>query len=319
MEKSFIITVDTEGDNLWNYVHGNPITTENAKYIPRFQMLCEKYGFKPVYLTNYEMANDDEFVKYAKEWLDKCNCEIGIHLHAWNNPPVVPLVGQYAYNPYLIEYSPEIMHEKFKVLYLTIKNRFGIPPVSHRAGRWAMNGHYYNILKEFGIKVDCSVTPHIDWTASKGVTMGGSDYSNAPEKPYMIGSVLEVPVSIRYMRHLAEGRIRHITKVLLLGENVWLRPALHDYRTMKKLIDKLDNECDTDYVEFMIHSSELMPGGSPYFKDGKSIERMYNIIDRLFKYAYEKGYRGSTLNDYYNKRKSLILNSFSSINGFPVR
>lgn len=40
--KHFIITVDTEGDNLWEYKKGTPIGTENAKYLPRFQSLCEK-------------------------------------------------------------------------------------------------------------------------------------------------------------------------------------------------------------------------------------------------------------------------------------
>lgn len=36
MSKAFIITIDTEGDNLWNWEEGAPISTENAKYIPRF-------------------------------------------------------------------------------------------------------------------------------------------------------------------------------------------------------------------------------------------------------------------------------------------
>lgn len=53
---AFLITIDTEGDNLWQ--KHDSITTENARYLPRFQQLCEKYGFKPVYLTNYEMAID---------------------------------------------------------------------------------------------------------------------------------------------------------------------------------------------------------------------------------------------------------------------
>jgi hypothetical protein len=68
--KHFIITVDTEGDNLWEYKKGPPIGTENAKYLPRFQSLCEKYGFKPVYFTNYEMASSDTFVTEAKKaWI----------------------------------------------------------------------------------------------------------------------------------------------------------------------------------------------------------------------------------------------------------
>lgn len=39
--KYFIITVDTEGDNLWEYVAGKEIGTENAKFLQRFQTLCE--------------------------------------------------------------------------------------------------------------------------------------------------------------------------------------------------------------------------------------------------------------------------------------
>lgn len=31
--KYFIITVDTEGNNLWTYKKGDKITTNNAKYI----------------------------------------------------------------------------------------------------------------------------------------------------------------------------------------------------------------------------------------------------------------------------------------------
>ena len=88
-EKYFIITVDTEGDNLWSFTPGKAINTENAKYINRFQRLCDSFSFKPVYLTNYEMACSDIFVKESTEWLTTNRCEIGLHLHAWNNPPIV--------------------------------------------------------------------------------------------------------------------------------------------------------------------------------------------------------------------------------------
>ena len=78
--KYFIITLDTEADNQWDY--NAPITTKNTKYLPRFQELCEKYCFVPVWLTDYEMACDEDFVKYFKEKQDKGLCEIGMHLHA---------------------------------------------------------------------------------------------------------------------------------------------------------------------------------------------------------------------------------------------
>ena len=63
--KRFFIPIDTEGDNLWAWREGDPICTENAKFLPRFQSLCEEYGFRPDYLTNYEMASDNFFRDFA--------------------------------------------------------------------------------------------------------------------------------------------------------------------------------------------------------------------------------------------------------------
>lgn len=85
--KTFLITVDTEGDNLWQWKPGEKITTENSLFIPRFQELCEKYGLIPTYLTNYEMACDDRWVEYARKKEKDGKCEIGMHIHAWNSPP----------------------------------------------------------------------------------------------------------------------------------------------------------------------------------------------------------------------------------------
>jgi hypothetical protein len=35
----------------------------------------------------------------------------------------------------------------------------------------------------------------------------------------------------------------------------------------------------------MIHSSELMPGGSPYFPDSRSVERLYEDLEAVFSAA----------------------------------
>ncbi len=63
-DKYFIITVDTEGDNLWNYIPGTEVETKNAEFIPTFQVICDKYNFKPVYLANFEMLNSPVFVDF---------------------------------------------------------------------------------------------------------------------------------------------------------------------------------------------------------------------------------------------------------------
>jgi hypothetical protein len=92
VKKYFIITIDTEGDNVWS--REKNIEIENAKYLPRFQKLCEKYDFKPTYLTNYEMAQSNEFINLAKSFINNNTGEVGMHLHAWDSPPDYKLTDQ---------------------------------------------------------------------------------------------------------------------------------------------------------------------------------------------------------------------------------
>jgi len=135
--KSFIITIDTEGDDLWSWKAGRTITTENARFLPRFQNLCDRYGFKPVWLTNYEMVVNPDFVSFTKEKLRDGCCEIGMHLHALNNPPLYDLEVRYPANfPYLIEYPEEIIAQKVRFLHELLNDTYGENIISHRAGRW---------------------------------------------------------------------------------------------------------------------------------------------------------------------------------------
>ena len=53
-------------------------------------------------------------------------------------------------------------------------------------------------------------------------------------------------------------------------------------------------EEEASYVEFMLHSSELMPGGSRRFPTKRSIERLYDHLERLFAKTAAR-FRGSTL------------------------
>ena len=69
-KKYFIITVDTEGDNIWEFKPQRRElqvpTTQNALYLFRFQQLCEKYHFYPTNLVDYEMALDAAFKELGK-------------------------------------------------------------------------------------------------------------------------------------------------------------------------------------------------------------------------------------------------------------
>jgi len=315
--KHFLISIDTEGDNLWKWKIGDPITTENAKFLPRFQQLCEEYGFIPTYLTNYEMAGDEFF---SKEFSKKANaglCEIGMHLHAWNNPPYYELPVRTDVQPgapYLIEYPIEIMAQKIEAVTNLISDKFSVEPVSHRAGRWATNDDYFKLLDNFGFKCDCSVTPLINWSKAAGQSPDsfGSDYSATECNPYKIKDtgMIEIPMTIYENHRLKLGKnagIRKTAKKIIEAKKgygpVMLRPrnTSGNIDDLLWIVDKATQQ-KSDYIMFMLHSSELMPGGSPTFKTNEDIEMLYSNLNILFNYI-SKNYKGISIGDYSEQLK----------------
>lgn len=306
--KYFIITIDTEGDNLWQWDKKSPITTENSLFLPRFQKLCEDYDFKPVWLTNFEMINDPRYIDFIMDVEDRNMGELGMHLHAWNTPPHYELPKIQTGLPYLIEYPEEIMRKKVEFMTSLIEQKTGIRPISHRAGRWSMDERYFKILKDFGYKVDCSVTPHQNWQSSPGQTdVNGIDFSKYPEQPYWLyeeHTLLEVPVSIRPAKAFVMPdkfnliSLARSVRQAYRGYQMWLRPRGNNERQMLRFIDMI-NDSDSDYIMFMLHSSELMPGGSPTFRTIDDIEGLFATIDKVFAKA-SKIYKGATLRDYHN-------------------
>ena len=305
MAQVFLISIDTEGDNIWNWTYGDRITSENSAYLSRFQKLCEKYRYKPTYLTNYEMAMDERFVSMAKDALKRGQCEIGMHLHAYNNPPFYQLNVAHKDNfPYLIEYPIEVMEKKIEELTQLLNIQFGMRPRVHRAGRWALNDEYLGLLRKHGYTVDCSVTPGVNWSSTAGSSQGsaGSDYSHFPSKPYYIREgLIEIPVSIveihqSFVKLNSLKNFARNVKHRFLGQKVWIRPNGSNINEILAALKKRKSSED-EYIMFMLHSSEMMPGGSPTFPDEQSIEKLYSDIDAIFRYTSDYCI-GKTIGEY---------------------
>ena len=303
----FIITIDTEGDDLWSAPR--EIATRNAAFLPRFQALCERYRYKPVYLTNYEMAMSEAYVEFARDALARGACEVGMHLHAWNSPPIDPLTrDDLAYQPYLVEYPDDVMRAKIRFMTRLLEDRFDRAVTSHRAGRWAFDGRYAAILVEECYRVDCSVTPGVDWRANPGAPLGngGTDYRYFPAHPYFLdpsdistpaagGALLEVPMTIRPSRFHAAVPLAYRVPLVRRWANyawpaqAWLCPVQGCLRgSLQRQLDVMLEVArarraeGAAHVEFMLHSSELMPGGSPTFRTEADIERLYAALEALF-------------------------------------
>ncbi|VFP79684.1 deacetylase [Candidatus Erwinia haradaeae] len=322
---TLILTIDTEGDNLWH--NSDKITTKNTNFLPRFQELCEKYQFKTTWLTNYEMSIDPQYIEFAKNIITNKSGEIGMHLHAWNNPPLYNLTqNDLCYQPYLIEYPKKIMREK--VIYITslLEDTLQIKMRAHRAGRWAFNTFYAKLLIEQGYQVDCSVTPKINWQFSIGDPQGsgGTNYQKFFDYAYFIdqhdiskagqSSLLEVPMSTQYKHSEFINQIKKIYNNLYYKKKCstsvnWLRPQKGNIAQMLKIVKNAILR-KKDYLEFMIHSSELMPGGSPTFKNKKDIDILYDNLEELFNYLHMRTISRS-LSEYYihkSKNRNVHLN-----------
>lgn len=316
---AFLITVDTEGDNLW--AKPRNITTHNARCLPRFQSLCERYGLYPTYLVNWEMATCPEFQEFGRDVLARRAAEIGMHLHAWNSPPLTALTpDDFLYQPYLHEYPEQLIREKVKVMTATLAETFEITPASHRGGRWSFNETYARVLMEHRYRIDCSVTPHISWRKMPGnpQARGGPDFSDFPEHAYLVdpsdvsrpgeSSLLEVPLTVVVSRYSSPvvaaremlkrtGPLGRRIAARFFPDHVRLTPNGRNRARILSSLRIVRRE-GRDYAQLSLHSSELLPGGSHTYATAEDIENLYEDLAAIFERAQE-GFMGNTLSNYY--------------------
>jgi hypothetical protein len=255
------------------------------------------------------------FQAFGRDVLRRKTAEIGMHLHAWNNPPEFSLTGDdYKHQPFLIEYPAEVMEQKINFLTSLLRDVFQSDIVSHRAGRWAFNSTYAKLLVKYGYLVDCSVTPHVSWTQTLGSPQGkgGTDYTDFPTRPYFIdldridcagdSPLLELPATVVHsklyriapwtysVRGLRRFAYRYRPKQL------WLYPGESSLPQMLEAVDTAVAE-NWPFIEFVIHSSELMPGGRDMFQGDAAIDVLYSELRTVFQRISEN-FAGATLAEF---------------------
>jgi hypothetical protein len=313
---AFLVTIDTEGDDLW----GRPriITTRNARHVQRFQRLCESFGLRPTWLTNFEMARCPEFLAFGRDVVRRGTGEIGMHLHAWNSPPLQPLTpDDLTAQPFLTEYPQEVVDAKIGYMARLLRDRFECEIVSHRGGRWAFDATCAQSLVRHGIRVDCSVTPDVRWVRmltddeerSDAVVV---DYRGFPTRPYVVdlnqpqrpgrSSLLEVPMTVvpsslyRWLPQAYAVPLVRRWSWAWQPTHHWLYPDGRNLPAMLGIVKQAVAQ-RWPHLEMVLHSSELMPGGSPSFPDGQSIEALYRDLRVLFR-SVTGHFRGMTLGDF---------------------
>jgi hypothetical protein len=317
-----LITIDAEEDNAWS--EGASISTENIHSIPRFQALCEEHGYQPTYLATEPVLLDRTFVDVLNVALADGRAEIGVHLHPWScGPQAAGASGDRVAHVYPHEIAVADFEAKLTRHVALVQECFARQPLSYRAGRWGFDARQISPLLKCGIRIDCSVTPHVSWRQHLGSPdgSGGPDFRGAPLRPYWLdrndaclpggSELLELPMTVLYARgpfaswegawQQLDG-IRYAPLGKAFAKLGWMprlfRPlpgaTLEDLLRMQHCAARLG----LPYVMLMLHSSELMPGGSPYFPDDAAVERLYYKLEGLFLSLRKAGLEGATLSDF---------------------
>jgi hypothetical protein len=316
-----VVTIDTEADGQWR--HGTELTTANVAWWAPFQDLCERHGAQPTYLVTTEIAEDDAAVAFLAPRAERGALEVGAHLHPWTSPPFRDEPGLRRNDEdhtYPCQLEPELLQAKLAGLTALIEERFGARPLSFRAGRFGIDAACAALLAAQGYVVDSSLTPFVSWRDNPGRPGwgGGPDFSGHDAYPFRVAGtgpaatpeagapgrgLVELPVTIlptyaptrrsALMRRRWEARPWRLLRERLglwdRPQPLWLRPRPElDAGDLEAVVAEAER-LHLPFAVLMFHSSELMPGGSPYRPTAASIDVLLAELDAFFAALRRRG------------------------------
>jgi hypothetical protein len=222
--------------------------------------------------------------------MEDARCEIGAHLHPWVNPPFDETVSRR--NSYPGNLPAALEREKLRVLTETIAANFGRRPTLYRAGRYGVGAATGGILEELGYLVDSSIVPRTDFSGDEG-----PDFTEFNRRPFWFGAasrILELPLTAAWcgelrhrgrqmepLRNSVFGRRIHLSGVfarLGLFERIRLTPEGIDLAALKRLTKTL-LQAGTRCFGLSYHSPSLVPGHTPYVRDGGELAEFLRRIE----------------------------------------
>ncbi|GAK59421.1 WalW protein [Candidatus Vecturithrix granuli] len=301
----FVLTVDTEEEWDWDkeFPTGTP-AVQNIHRIPKFQSFCHELGIKPTYFIDYAVISDQSSRQYFQKPFEKGECELGSHLHTWVTPPIEESIHEK--NTHAINLPSELVKRKLRTLTQKFEATFGVCPQVFRSGRWGVNGALLQMLIEEGYHIDSSVYPfYADSTFS---------YYEAPGIPYWPDleicthessqkEIFEIPVTSGF-NHPSFTRCHRIHQFLAkkpwnlihgvgilwnlqLLRKLQLSPELTDIHDMITLIHACLKR-GHQIIHMFLHSSSLLPGGSPYVRTEDDERKFYQSIADVVHYLKDQ-------------------------------
>jgi hypothetical protein len=312
-----LLGIDTEADDQWSAEGRRRLDVRNAERLPALQSLCDRFGVRPTYFVTWEMATQEPARSILRDLATGGRSEIGAHLHPWSMPArraLDPAAHTYPHN-----LPVEELESQLAELTEVIEAQLGTRPRSYRAGRNGFDHHALPILEKLSYAVDSSVDPLFNERRKGGMCFAGA--AVAPYRPDARdvrwpgqSTVLEIPISaglIPALGRRAEALFASLPPLPYRGllrrlgvRGAWLRPSYSSLTDMCRLADRLATHVGVLNAAF--HSSELLPGGSPYSPDEASVTRILDSLARLFEHACDRlGAVGCTYSDYASAQRRL--------------
>ena len=296
---SLLVAIDTEGDNQWDAAARRDQRFENIYALGRLHEFFERHGVRPTYVITYPVASDPRSGEVLRSLVDRGNCEIGAHHHAWETPPFQP--QDIERHPYASSLPLDRFDRQLLVLTDAIEAAVGKRPVSYRSGRFGFSATHVSSLEREGYLIESSVAP-LFYEAHKG----GPDFVGAPVTPYFLAyddavrpgtsELLELPISAALNRRVPAwlerlyGRApspyntRRALRLLRIAHVRWLRPSYSSADDMMALARDLVDR-GAPMLNLLFHSSEAIVGGSPYNRTEAELSAFFDRLGAFFTYA----------------------------------
>jgi hypothetical protein len=227
--------------------------------------------------------------------------EVGVQLHPWVNPPFEEEVSEH--NSFAGNLPYELERAKFRRLRDTIEERFGTLPLVYRAGRYGIGPHTADVLRECGMAIDSSVRAKFNYS-----TGGGADFRRHPLYPYWLDSahsLLELPLTTVFWGMLRRQgswlhpalwrfpRLRGVLAKLGLLERIPLTP---EGVSVEEAIRGIDMAIDDGLPVLVLsfHSPSLRPGHTPYVREDRDLDSLYDWWRGVFAYLEQRGIAPAT-------------------------
>jgi len=306
MSPAILVGIDTEADDQWSASGRERLEVRNAERLPALQSLFEEFEGRPTYVVTHEMATKPGSASVLRQLVAGGRCEIGSHLHPWSSPPFRP--EDRDGHTYPLNLPQELLERQLKELTETIESSLGVRPPTYRAGRNGFDGRSARVLEGLGYTVDTSVDPLFNERRK-----GGPIFSGAALRPYHPdyadvrrsgrARLLEIPISAATLPALPKSLERLYAELPPLPwrgalkrlglRAVWLRPSYSPLPDMVRFASSLAAR-RAPCFNIIFHSSEILPGGSPYTPDQASVDRFLDSLRRLLEHLRSLGGSGQT-------------------------